>query len=85
MRDRAAHLAGEPLPLTPAGPAVLRLLAAAESSVVSRAAVLAELPRGSTNPHTAEMAVVRRRETPGLRGLVRTVVKRGYRLDVLTP
>lgn len=82
VRARAAHLDGSPLPLTPASLTVLRLLAQAEGSVVSRAAILAELPGGSTNPHTAEMAVARLREAPGLRGIVQTVIKRGYRLDV---
>ncbi|GAB94587.1 uroporphyrinogen-III synthase [Kineosphaera limosa] len=83
VRTRAAHLEGRPLPLTPAGLAVLRLLAQAQGAVVTRAAILAELPGDSTNPHTAEMAVARLREAPGLRPLVQTVVKRGYRLDVL--
>lgn len=83
VRDRAAQLAGKPLPVTPVGLAVLRVLATAEGSVVTRDAILAELPSGSTNPHTAEMAVARLRETPGMRGLVQTVTKRGYRLDVL--
>lgn len=85
VRHRAAHLDGEPLPLTPASLAVLRVLAAAEGSVVSRAAILPELPGRSTNPHAAEMAVARLREVPGMRTLVQTVVKRGYRLALRAP
>ena len=85
VRDRAAHLAGDPLPLTPASLAVLRVLAAAAGSVVSRDAILPELPGRSTNPHAAEMAVARLREVPGMRELVQTVVKRGYRLALRAP
>lgn len=81
VRAGAAVLDGEVLPLPPSGLAVLRLLAAREGAVASRADVLAALPGESTDPHAAEMAVARLREVTG-RDLVQTVVKRGYRLRV---
>jgi uroporphyrinogen-III synthase len=74
-----ALLDGHVLPLSPSGLAVLRLLADAAGEVVSRTDVLAVLPGDSTDPHAAEVAVGRLRDVAG-RGLVQTVVKRGYRL-----
>lgn len=81
----AARLGGHALALSPGGLAVLRLLVEANGGVVTRAAILAALPGESTDPHTAEVAVARLREALPRRDLVRTVVKRGYRLDLPTP
>lgn len=78
----AAVLDGRVLPLTPSGLEVLRLLATARGSVVAREQVLAALPGDSTDPHAAEVAIARLRDASGHRGLVRTVVKRGYRLEL---
>lgn len=78
----AAVLDGRVLPLSPSGLEVLRLLATRAGEVVSRADVLAALPGSSADPHAAEVAVARLREAAGARGLVTTVVKRGYRLAV---
>jgi uroporphyrinogen-III synthase len=50
--------------------------------VVSRETILEVLPGDSDDPHTAEVAVARLREAVGSRRLVRTVIKRGYVLDV---
>ena len=77
----AAVLDGRVLPLPPSGLEVLRLLAARPGGVVSRAEVLDVLPGDSRDPHAAEVAVARLREVVG-RELVRTVVKRGYRLGL---
>lgn len=77
-----AVLDGRVLPLSPSGLAVLRLLADADGSVVSRADVLAALPGSSTDAHAAEVAVARLREATGARDLIRTVIKRGYRLEL---
>lgn len=77
---RGARLDGHLLALSPAGVAVLRVLAQARGAVVTREAILAALPTASRNPHAAEMAVARLREALGERDLVHTVVKRGYRL-----
>jgi len=81
----AAVLDGRVLPLSPSGLAVLRLLASRRDEVVTRADVLAALPGDSTDPHAAEVAVARLREAAGCRDLVRTVVKRGYRLGLADP
>ena len=81
VRSKVALLEGEVLPLSPSGLEVLRLLAAADGDVVTRAAVLDVLPGDSQDPHAAEVAVGRLREAVA-RDLVRTVVKRGYRLEV---
>lgn len=82
VRRGAAVLDGRVLPLSPSGLEVLRLLVAAGGAVVPRRAVLAALPGASTDPHAAEVAIARLREAAGSRDLVRTVVKRGYRLGV---
>ncbi len=75
----AAVLDGHVLPLSPSGLEVLRVLATARGVVVPRSAVLDALPGDSQDPHAAEVAIARLREVAG-RDLVRTVVKRGYRL-----
>lgn len=80
----AAVLGDRVLPLSPSGLAVLRLLADARGSVVRRETLLAALPGASQDPHAAEVAVARLREATS-RDLVRTVVKRGYRLELEVP
>ncbi|WP_123308049.1 uroporphyrinogen-III synthase [Cellulomonas sp. PhB143] len=80
IRSRVAVLDGRVLPLSPSGLEVLRVLAAARGDVVPRDAVLDVLPGASSDPHTAEVAVARLREAAGDRSLVKTVVKRGYRI-----
>ncbi len=79
----AAVLDGRVLALSPSGLEVLRLLASRRGDVVTRSEVLAALPGDSRDPHAAEVAIARLRDATGDRGLVRTVVKRGYRLEVL--
>ena len=84
-RRRAAVLDGRVLALSPTGIEVLRLLAEARGDVVTPAQVLAALPGESTDAHAAEVAIARLRQAAGTRDLVRTVVKRGYRLAVVQP
>ena len=79
LRGHAAVVDGELRPLAPAPMAVLRALASAPGRVLSRAALLRALPRGA-DEHAVEMAVARLRAGLGVAGVVRTVVKRGYRL-----
>lgn len=79
----AAVLNGHVLPLSPTGLEVLRLLAAARGAVVPRGDLLTVLPGDSRDPHAAEVAVARLREAAGSRDLIRTVVKRGYRLELV--
>lgn len=78
----AAVLDGRVLALTPTGLEVLRLLVKAGGSVVPRDHVLAVLPGDSTDPHAAEVAIARLRDATGSRALIKTVVKRGYRLEL---
>ena len=84
LRAGAVTLDHRPVPVTPTGLAVLRLLADTPGRVVSREELLRVMPGESTDPHTAEVAVARLRESlKGVTGdgrLVRTVVKRGYAL-----
>ncbi len=80
VRRRGAVLDGRVLALSPSGLEVQRLLAAAGGDVVPREALLHALPGDSRDPHAAEVAVARLREAAADRSLVRTVVKRGYRL-----
>jgi uroporphyrinogen-III synthase len=82
VHRRAAVLDGRVLPLTATGLEVLRLLATARGAVVPRDVLLGTLPGASRDPHAAEVAVARLREASGSRELVRTVVKRGYRLEL---
>ncbi len=81
LRGHAAMVDGTFRPLTPAPMAVLRALAATPGRVLSRAALLASLPRGA-DEHAVEMAVARLRAALGGSAFVQTVVKRGYRLRV---
>lgn len=81
IRSRVAVLDGQVLPLSPSGIAVLRLLAASAGGVVSRDDVLGVLPGDSKDPHAAEVAIARLREAAG-KELIKTVVKRGYRLEL---
>jgi uroporphyrinogen-III synthase len=81
VRGHSAFLDGEPLDMGPGPLAVLRVLAAAEGRVVARAALLAALPGDSADSHAVETTVSRLRAALGDPTLVRTVVKRGYRLD----
>jgi uroporphyrinogen-III synthase len=79
VRGHAAVVDGELRPLPQAPMAVLRALAAAGGRVLSRAELLATLPRGA-DEHAVEMAVARLRSALGGAHYVQTVVKRGYRL-----
>lgn len=82
LHARSATLDHEVLPLSRTGLALLRALAAQPGQVLSREQLLKELSGDSTDPHTAEVAIARMRDALGGRDLVRTVVKRGYRLNL---
>jgi uroporphyrinogen-III synthase len=79
LRGHAAIVDGTLKPLAQAPMAVLRALADAQGRVLSRAQLLAELPRGC-DEHAVEMAVARLRAALGGPEYVQTIVKRGYRL-----
>jgi uroporphyrinogen-III synthase len=81
VRASAATLDHDVLPLSPNGLAILRRLALNPGEVVSRDRLLEVLPGVSADPHTAEVAVARLRESLRGHALVRTVIKRGYVLQ----
>lgn len=85
VRCGGALLDGELLPLTRTGHAVLSALAAAGGDVVNRSRLLASLPGATSDVHAVEVAVARIREASGAKGLIQTIVKRGYRLAVTSP
>lgn len=67
--------------LAPVALMILRALVLARGSVVSRDRLTAALP-GTNDEHALEVALSRLRQTIGVPGLIATVVKRGYRMDV---
>lgn len=71
---------GVPKALSPAGMALLHVLARTPGRVVSRDELLAALPGGGGDTHAVETAVARVRSALGAPGIIATVVKRGYRL-----
>ena len=65
---------------------MLQALLVNPGHVVSRRELLAALPSGTArSEHAVEMAIARLREALGIPDLIKTVVKRGYRIDVLDP
>jgi len=81
LRSGGAVLDGRFVPLSRAGVSLLGALFDAAGDVVSRAQLLDVLPRSSGDDHAVEMAVARVREAIGA-GVIKTVIKRGYRLDL---
>jgi len=67
--------------LPPVALMILRALVLARGSVVPRDRLTAALP-GTNDEHALEVALSRLRQTIGVPGLIATVVKRGYRMDV---
>lgn len=82
LRGHAVVLDGAIRPVPPASMAILRLLARQPGRVVDRSTLLAGLPSAGGDEHAVEMAVARLRVALGDPALVRTVVKRGYRLPI---
>ena len=80
VRGHAVVLDGVLRPLPPGPMSVLRQLARQPGRVVSRADLLAMLPGDSSDEHAVETTVGRLRTMLGDARIVRTVVKRGYRL-----
>jgi uroporphyrinogen-III synthase len=85
LRSTGAVLAGVHVPLSRTGTDILASLFEAGGGVVSRQRLQTALPRSGANTHAVEMAVARVREALGVPDLIKTVVKRGYRLNVLDP
>lgn len=83
LRSGGAVLAGRFVPLSRTNVDILEILSAAGGGTVTREQLQLALPRSSSNPHAVEAAVARTRDALGSVGLIKTVVKRGYRLDIL--
>lgn len=80
VRGNAVVLDGVLCPLPPGPMSVLKLLARQPGRVVPRGELLAALPGDSSDEHAVETTVGRLRALLGDPRIVRTVVKRGYRL-----
>jgi uroporphyrinogen-III synthase len=83
VRSRGVVLGGRHIPLTPTGVDIMSVLLQAGGATLSREELLTALPRSVANTHAVEVAVARVRETIGEPELIKTVVKRGYRLNIL--
>ena len=81
LRGSVVDIGGTRTTLPPAALALFRSLMAAEGAVVARADLAAGLP-GTVDDHALEVALSRLRQSLGIPGLVQTVIKRGYRIDV---
>jgi uroporphyrinogen-III synthase len=85
LRSTGIVLEGRHIPLSRSATDIVATLFDAQGGVVSRPRLQAALPRSGENTHAVEMAVARLREALGVPDLVKTVVKRGYRLNVVDP
>ncbi|MGC5171093.1 uroporphyrinogen-III synthase [Microbacterium sp. DT81.1] len=85
LRSGGAVLGGRFIPLARTGLDVLSVLADAGGRTISRHELLEALPRSVANPHAVEVAIARVREALDAPELIKTVVKRGYRLNVTEP
>lgn len=81
LRGSVLVIDGRPISLTPLALAVFRELFLARGAVVSRERLLQAVP-AMADAHALEMAVSRLRRSIGATGLITTVIKRGYRLDL---
>ncbi|MGW1259230.1 uroporphyrinogen-III synthase [Streptomyces sp. NPDC002513] len=85
IRGHAVLVDGALRPVPPAGMSLLRALARRPGWVVARAELLRALPGAGRDEHAVETAVARLRTALGSPRLIRTVVKRGYRLALDPP
>ncbi|MFC8681437.1 uroporphyrinogen-III synthase [Microbacterium ureisolvens] len=85
LRSNGIVLDGRHIALSRSATDIVAALFDAHGGVVSRPRLQAALPRSGENTHAVEMAVARLRESLGVPDLVKTVVKRGYRLNVIEP
>lgn len=82
LRSGGALIDGRFIALSRTAGRLLGVLFDARGDVVSRAQLVEALPRTGQGDHAVEMAVARVREALGVPGVIKTVIKRGYRLDV---
>jgi uroporphyrinogen-III synthase len=83
IRSTGAVRDGRLIPLSRAGIDILTALFDARGGVVARSNLQGALPRSGDNTHAVEMAVARVRESLAQPDLIKTVVKRGYRLNTV--
>ncbi|BDZ56163.1 uroporphyrinogen-III synthase [Agromyces marinus] len=81
LRGSVVELDGRRIPLAPVALSLLRPLAHARGAVVPRGRLVAGMP-GDSDERALEVALSRLRQSLGVPGLISTVVKRGYRIDV---
>jgi uroporphyrinogen-III synthase len=81
LRGSIVDVADRRVSLAPVALMILRSLVLAGGSVVARDRLAAGLP-GTNDEHALEVALSRLRQTLAVPGLIATVVKRGYRIDV---
>jgi uroporphyrinogen-III synthase len=80
IRATCAVVEGDVRDLSPNSLTLLKLLARTPGAIVSRDTLLEAL--GGDDPHVVEAAIARLRSALGVKELVATAVKRGYRLAV---
>jgi uroporphyrinogen-III synthase len=80
LRGRCMDVDGRSVLLGPNALALFKALLASDT-VVPRAELMSCLPE-ARDVHALEVALSRLRQSLGVRGLITTVVKRGYRLNV---
>ena len=85
VRSGGALVDGRFVPLSRASASVLGALFDARGRVLSREELGRALPRGGENAHAVEVAIARLRDALGEADAVKTVIKRGYRLNVEEP
>lgn len=81
LRGTVVQIGENRVALTPSALAIFRALYRARGAVVSREELARALP-GDADDHVLEMALSRLRQSLATPGLIATVVKRGYRLNV---
>lgn len=81
LRGSVVDIDDRRVALAPVALMILRSLVQARGSVVGRERLASALP-GTNDEHALEVALSRLRQTIGVPGLIATVVKRGYRIDV---
>jgi uroporphyrinogen-III synthase len=81
VRGRAVRLGGQPTPLAPTALKILNRLVATPGRLVTREELLHLLPEGTTD-HGLDVAISRLRSGLPAPKLIRTVVKRGYLLEI---
>lgn len=82
LRSTGAVLDGRFIPLSRTGVDILAALMEADGATISREHLQTALPRSVANTHAVEVAVARVREAMNAPELIKTIIKRGYRLNI---